>query len=593
MEEGREMIRVTDSVSRSFGVAVIISVMLALAVTGCGMTAAHTQRASDAWSNGKLMGTAILNNHVALAVDDAGHAFLVWVGPEHALTFAHLNERAETVIQRTLDVGSDSAHKPDLALESDGRLHLIWQDKWERDTQVFYARLSKDGEVIQDALALTPPGQRASHATMVLESLQGTVEVFWSDNVPSRPGCYHTALDGSGDVVVPAETLVSDGLLPTAQTDRLGYVHLAWRVDTRSVPQFHYAVYDPQRRELGPDVVAGRPSIQMGTLGGPSAGAQFDGPWLGLDEGSGYLAWVVQMHERERRDLTFYVAFPIPDLPSAGSAEMLGYEAPQVSSEAVRVQPGDPVMTGHPQFLDGQPPRQVLACFTEVSSRGNVEMLQIAAVDLLPSEVESQGIVNLSRGASLRPNAALDASGQLHMAWIDTAGFERYNVVYASTSPQARETLNRVTAYDVVNRTLSLIMSVVTSLFFAPLALIWVLVPVVWLVVFTSITHTAEVKDPSGGIALSVAMVLQLMVKLLLFGDLLSRFPFTSPVAPSLSPLLGRWLFPVGLAAASAGLVWVYLRRSRSRSVFGTYFLYAAIDSLLTLIVYVAIPMGW
>jgi hypothetical protein len=586
------MMRVSRSASRSVVFALTILTMLGLVVSGCGLTAEHTPRASDEWSNGKLMGTAILNNTAALQVDEAGRVFIVWVGPEHDLIFARLNERAETVVQVSLDLRSDSAHKPQLTMDGEGLLHLIWLDKWDRNTQLFYARLSAEGEVLRGAVALTPPDRRATHAATVLDPTGGTVEVFWSDNVPSRPDIYHTALDWSGDVVVPTELLVPGGLLPVAQVDRLGYIHLAWRVETGDAPRFHYAIYDPQRRALGPDAVAGQPSIQMGMLGGPTAGAQFDGPWLGLDKDSVYLAWVLEMREREIRNFTFYVTFPVPSLPELPGTGPFEYAPPPVTDEAVHVQGGDPAMTAHPRFLDGQPERQVLTCFTQVSSPGNPEMLQIAAVDPLPGQVGGQEIVNLSRGASVRPNVALDAQGQLHLVWIDTAGFERYNVVYASTSPQAKETLNRVTTYDVVNRGLNTVMSVLTSLFFTPVALIWVLVPVAWLVVFSLATHAVDVGDGPAGRGLVVAMLLQLGVKLLLFGDLLSRFPSVSLLTPSLNLLLARWISPVVLAVVSAGLVWIYVKVGRGRSVFAAYFVYAAIDSFLTLVVYVALPMG-
>jgi hypothetical protein len=46
------------------------------------------------------------------------------------------------------------------------------------------------------------------------------------------------------------------------------------------------------------------------------------------------------------------------------------------------------------------------------------------------------------------------------------------------------------------------------------------------------------------------------------------------------------------LAALSAVVVRVYLKRARSQSIFVAYFIYAAVDSLLTLIIYVAPVMG-
>ena len=569
-------------------------ILLALVATGCGLTPTTTPRASDQWSNGKLLGTAILNNQVALQVDEAGNNFMVWIGPEHELNFARLNERAEVIVQAPLDLRINSPMKPQLLMDTTGQLHLTWLDRQERSTQLFYARLSANGEVIQEATALSPPEQRVSHSSMVLDPADQTIELFWSDNVYIRPGCYHAALDWSGMIVVPAEMLIPDGLLPSAQIDRQGFVHLAWRVELEpDEPDFHYAVYDPQRRALGPDILATEPLIQMGLLGGPTAGAAFDGPWLGLDESSVYLAWVLEVRERtEVLDFTFYRAFPQPALSQRDAAETFDYPPPEVTGQAVHVRGVDPSLTGQPRFLEGQPARQVLACFTQAPGPGNVETLQIAAIDVGAGQIEGQEIVNASRGASVQPNVATDGQGNLHLVWLDTAGFQSYHVVYASTSPQAKETLNRVTAYEVVDKVLGAVMSFFTAIFFVPIVLNWVLIPFGWLVLFALTTRESEISDPHGRRALGVAMILQLGIKIFLLSDLLSRSPLVSMLSPLLSLILGQWIVPVLLAALSAGVVRVYLKRAHSQSIFVAYLIYAAVDSLLTLIIYVTPLMG-
>ncbi len=564
--------------------------LLALVATGCGLTPTHTPRASDQWSNGKLLGTAILNNPVALQVDEAGNSFMVWIGLEHELHFARLNEQAEVVVQAPLDLHTTSAMKPQLTMDTTDQLHLTWLDKEERTTQLFYARLSADGEVIQEATVISPPERRVTHSSMVIDPVGQTVELFWSDNVYVRPGCYHATLYWSGTVVVPAEMLIPDGLLPAAQIDRQGFVHLAWRVELEpDEPTFHYAVYDPQRRMLGPDIPAVEPLIQMSLFGGPTAGASFDGPWLGLDESSVYLAWVPEMRERTTTlNFTFYQAFPQPALNQHRGEETFDYPPPEVTSEAVQVQGVDPTLTGQPRFLEGQPAHQVLTCFTQTPGPGNIETLQIAVVDVGAEQVEGQEIVNASAGASVRPSVAMDGRGNLHLAWIDTAGFERYHVVYASTSSEAKEALNRLTTYDVVNRVLGWVMSFLSSLFFIPVLLNWILIPLGWLALFTLATRESEISDPHGRRALILAILLQLATKTIFFPDLLSRSPLTSLLSPPLGLILGRWIIPSLLAAISAGAMWAYLKRERSQSIFVSYFIYAAVDSLLTLVVYVA-----
>jgi len=570
-------------------------VLLALVATGCGLAPTTAPRASERWSNGKLVGTATLNNQVALRVDELGHGFMVWVGLEHELNFAHLDEQAEIVRQQSLDLDSDSPLRPQLLLDPTGQMHLTWLDKGGRGLQLFYTRLSIEGAVIHEPIALSLPEHRAAQSAMVLDPVGRTVEVFWSDNVPTRPGCHHAALDWSGEVVVPAETLMPDGISPTAQVDRQGFVHLAWSVEVEAgKPQFHYAVYDPQRRALGPDIVAVRPLVQMALLGGPTAGVTFDGPWLGLDERSIYLTWVLEVRERGNvQDFTFYQAFPQPTLSQRDLGEAFDYSPPEVTSEAVYVAlPGaDPSRTTHPQFLAGHSTNQVLACSTQVYGQAGAEMLQIAKIDVGPEQITGYETVNATRGASLRPNVAIDPGGDLHLAWIDTAGFNRYQVIYATTSPQAKEVLNRVTTYDVVDKILTGVMYVFSSLFFLPLVLFWMLIPMAWLIGFALTQRESEVSDPRGRRTLAIALLLHMGAQLVFFPDLLNRFPFGALLPQMWGPFPGRWIIPVLLAALSVGLMWVFLRRGRSQSIFVHYLIFAAIDSFLILVIYVALPM--
>lgn len=575
--------------------------LLVLVVTGCGLAPTHTSRASDQWSNGKLVGTASLNNQVALQVDDGDDSplsiFMVWVGLENKLNFARLNEHAEVLVEIALDLHFNSPLKPQLLMDATGQLHLTWLDRWDENLQLFYARLSADGEVIQEATALSPPERRVSHSSMVLDSVNQTVELFWSDNTFIRPGCFHAALDWSGVVVVPPENLIPDGLFPTTQIDSQGFVHLAWSVEPEGENlEFHYAVYDPQRRALGPEIVASEPLVQMGLLGGPTAGATFDGPWLGLDESSVFLAWVLEVRERGQvMDFTFYQAFPQPALSQRAGSVIFDYPSPKVTGEAVQVtfQGADPARMGQPRFLEGQPAHQVLACSTQITdvSPGSMETLQIVAVDLQPGQIEGHAVVNASRAASLQPNVEIDSNGHLHLVWIDTAGFNRYRVIYASTSTQAKETLNRITAYDIVDRVLSGLMNVLSAFFFIPMIAVWVSIPIAWLVVFSMATRVSEISEPLGRRALGLAMLLQVGVKILLFPDLLVRLQLGYLLSPPLSLFLGRWIFPLLLAAVSTGVTWIYLKRTRSRSIFTAYLIYAFIDSLLTMIVYVSLPM--
>jgi hypothetical protein len=209
-------------------------------------------------------------------------------------------------------------------------------------------------------------------------------------------------------------------------------------------------------------------------------------------------------------------------------------------------------------------------------------------MDLLAGRIISQEIVSASHGASMRPNIGVDPEGDLHLVWIDTAGFSRYRVVYASTASLVKETLNRTTIYEVTDMIFGSVMSMVSSLIFAPVVLAWALIPIGWLVGFAVVTGRTEISEPYARLALGVAMLLHLVAKLLFSSGLLAQFPLGAGLPPWVSSVLGRWVGPLLLAGVSAGLAWLYLRRGRSQSMFVAYLVYLAVDSLLTLAVYIA-----
>ena len=578
--------------------------LLAWAIAGCGLIPRHVPRASDQWSNGALLGTAILNNQVALQVDRAGNCAIVWVGLAHKLHFARLDRQGEIVDQRSLELRSDAAQKPRLLMDSAGQLHLTWLESHGEEKGLCYAQINDRGHVVIPPVRLTGPGDKVGHSRAVLNEPAGRIEVFWSDSVSSTPGVYHLALDLQGKIVAPSSLIVPQGLKPDAQMDGDGFVHLVWSQGTTTKEKkIFYAVYDPaghfmsEWTEIASFVVA--------------PGQVLHGPIAGIDKENGYIFWAIESRARESMvSHAFHTTFSLGQLERRTVAEIQApdQDAPQFDpdrgrfnyyytppheggSGMVPLSVADTDFLASPSATGGQQAELAVAFNARVYAR-NTDALQIAVLTFREGRLVNSQIVNDSQAASLQPNVATDANHNLHLVWIDTAGFNRYQVVYASTSPQVKATLNRMTIYDVVNKVLSMAMSAVSALFFIPLVLGWMLVPMGWLLISTLSTSASEVSDRRGQIALGVAMLLHVGGKQLFFPSLLARFSF-APLLPSSAGLfLGRWILPLLLAALSAVVMWAYLKRARSPSILIAYLIYAAVDALLTLVIYVGLATG-
>ncbi|MGD8625250.1 MAG: hypothetical protein PVJ34_11975, partial [Anaerolineae bacterium] len=549
---------------------IVIAVLIGagLLLTGCGTSLARTPRMSEVWSKGLPLGMASLNNRVALTVSQTGQVYAVWVDLERDLRFVYLNERASVQEDLALDLDVTRPHQPQMVLDAGGQLHLAWLDRQGEDRLVFYARFRPDGLVLQGATVLSSPDARASRLALALDPVSQGVHAFWSDNVPSRPGIYHAAWDRSGTVITAHELLVADGLDPAVQADDQGFVHFAWRTEREGERvKFHYAVYDPQSRALGPILEVGEPVAEASLIGGPTAAASFDGPHMGLDENLVYLAWTMEVRERGQLSaFTFYQTIAQPAL-SRSEGDLFDYLLPEEISDPIHVRGRDPSLTGDPRFVAGYQPAQVLACYTQAQGPRNLEMLQSATVRLPAGQVGDLEVASATTGASLKPVVAGDGQGYLHLVWIDTAGFDRYRVLYASTAPQVHEVLDPATVGEVLSQTLELGFGALTLIGFLPLYLMWAVPAFLVILVFYLATHEADLDQRRAAIALWVTILIHAIVKVMTASGALQRLSSGLLLTTPGLVLVVSWVGPLLISGLAVLVMRLYVRRTGTQSI--------------------------
>jgi hypothetical protein len=190
-------------------------------------------------------------------------------------------------------------------------------------------------------------------------------------------------------------------------------------------------------------------------------------------------------------------------------------------------------------------------------------------------------------GNALRPEAALDQYGDVHLVWLDTGGFGRYEVYYASTSEEAKANLDRVTLQDRATDLLNALWNLAPALgFFPPVFLLWTALSFAWVCLYYFIRVEGGMERHGSRAALAVAIVLYELSKLFLMPGVLFYVPFIDRVPEGLQiiPVLA---IPLLTALTAAAALWFYARRRQYRSLFASYLIFVLTDSLLSLVIYV------
>jgi hypothetical protein len=343
------------------------------------------------------------------------------------------------------------------------------------------------------------------------------------------------------------------GGTPSLQADGQGKIHVTWLEAEGSRNQtIHYAVFDPERGVLS------RPA-QM-SLVFLRTGQSLDALTMALDDEYGYVFWSIT-DLRDGISWAEYVSFPLNDPSSLARSELrLG------GLEYIR----------DPFFLDGQRSRAFVAVSGVVSSLGPGS--QIALAIFRQGQFMGHQVVTSSGDASLKPALLADGMGELHLVWIDTVAFNRYRVLYASTTDQAKQALNVLTLWDVADTLVGAAMSLMLVVLFVPLVFAWSLIPAILILGYYFVTGDEALGSPRSWAVFASSVFLQIV-------GMIIR-------PPGFSAAFGRFVLPVLLAALAFIPAYVYLRTRRQRSILIAFAIFTLTHGLLRLIFYALSTVG-
>jgi hypothetical protein len=330
------------------------------------------------------------------------------------------------------------------------------------------------------------------------------------------------------------------------------------------------------------------------------------GPWLGLDQQNVYLLWTVIPRIGPRAGLaaTYYMHFPRGQPAAASSVSQLyipytyhlDYQSsPEGALEAgPRVPLGSEASYGNTYISElavdpALAPESAIAFHTKLAYLRRKEQGQVSTLFFRDGAPIGYQQISFTPASSGLPAILSDEAGQLYITWLESGAESGYDVYFSSTAPDIREALSRLTWGDAGKLGPEILFGLLGGVVLVPLALAWIVVPVVVLGL-TSVIRRKEESFTSIGVIISLALAIAAywVGKLLLMSTIRDYVPFSAwlpfiPSALNLPLQLGVPLLITGLALAVA---WRYTYGSERHSPFFFLLIYAAIDAALTMAVY-------
>lgn len=337
------------------------------------------------------------------------------------------------------------------------------------------------------------------------------------------------------------------------------------------------------------------------------------GPWIGAQGGYAYVFFTVEVKSGLRAGETDTSAhvFPVAD-PTAVSrlGNRIHLQPPPGIGSA---DPAD-VLAGAPGLDPWEPAVEVgSAALTQIApdpnARARLAVALKAELTHLRSQRQSQvavlyfeggsplgsEVVTFTPAPSTRPVIQSGRDGALHLMWLERAEQEGQVVYYSSTDPRVVTSLQGMTSDDLARLTADTLFAMLSGMLFFPLALLWLILPVVVILASSFLRREGESLMRRGTlISMTAAVAIYWFVKLLVIPGLFATTPFSAwhPVIPTWLAIGLRFIIPVSVSALGLLAAWQFTYRRGRHSPLFFILLFGLFDGALSMAIYAESLIG-
>jgi hypothetical protein len=561
------------------------------------------QKAAPDWSRalsvgGEFYGT---DSGAPLVVDDQGRVHLVWAlrfeAHKYDLRYLRLDQQGLVEDQHDLNLSLFEPRRVRLLSGSDGLMHIFLLASPEEGAPsgLFQLTLTDTGQLSTAPSLLSSETNQCFEYAVAADS-SGPIHVFWTEGAGAERDLYYLELGPDGQAELPPKTVARGVSGPVAAMGPDEVLHVFWEQPgaNEDTANLHHAAVE---------------GTMPGTLSGPKlldlpTGSRFfrTGPVVAFDAGYAYLVWTVEY----RRDMAapaisegWYGSFPLvsPSLISARPFYLPMDESPSyethdsplkyryLAPSTGEAELGSERVTS-PFALSGHA-EAIVSCGMTMMRGVSLEH-QIVNLIFDDGELLGYQVAGNTTHWSRLSSLVADAQGNLHLSWVDGLEPGPSAVYYATTAQTVRERVDRLTRDDLVSAALNTAFSTVAGASAVPLAVFWVLPPIIWALVVGCFTGQQGTRGARWYAALVIAVVIYQVSKLYFSPGLMNYEPLSAsvPFMPTAVLALLSVLAPLGIVGLATLGAFLALARTGTSNLLAITLVFVLTDAFLTLLAY-------
>lgn len=193
----------------------------------------------------RLTWTAGGSYYPAIATDSSDNIHVVWFDEtpgNDEIYYKKSTDGGTTWSTRRLTWNSGVSVNPDIALDSNGDIHVVWQDFSPGNAEIFYQK-STDGGTSWSSKRLTWNSSSSEFPDISVDSL-GDIHVVWQDDSPGNGEVfYKKSADDGVSWMTKRLTLTNtqgNSTYPALTSDSSSRIHVVWRDDVYSNWEIYY-----------------------------------------------------------------------------------------------------------------------------------------------------------------------------------------------------------------------------------------------------------------------------------------------------------------------------------------------------------------